>query len=233
MKRNTLLLLLVAGAVLSLGVAWKAIPTASTNVAASSRLESRSEPLTQPGRPVTPAKTPPREIAKELAIAAVETAVASQNRDRQIAAEIESALVSKDAGRRETAFAVLLPELLRTDPTRVVDMVARQAGEERHALRDEVARQWITRDTESAVAWLESLGEERAAGVPIAVSALAAVSPAQAIDVADRLGVGRDDGSVEHILQIWAAESPAEARRWLENQPENARTAQLRARLPR
>ena len=51
-------------------------------------------------------------------------------------------------------------------------------------------------------------------------------------NAADRLDVGRDDGTVEHILQIWAVERPDEARRWLANQPDSARIAQLRARLP-
>ena len=112
-------------------------------------------------------------------------------------------------------------------------MVVRQpAGESRDALREELARQCITLDSEAAVTWLQSLGDDRAAGARVAVRALAAISPAQAIDVADRLNVGRDDGSVEHILQIWAMESPREAQRWLENQPDSARTAQLRARLP-
>ena len=221
MKRNIVIFLSVAGVAVLLWVARKPAPPAPLLVATSSRVE------------LTP-KQPAKPVARQLAIAAVEAAAAAQDRDRRIALEIESALVSQDAGRRETAFSVLLAELLRTEPARVVDMVARHpAGEQRDALRDEVARQWITRDTESAVAWLQSLGDERAASGPIAVRALAAVSPAQAIDVADRLGVGRDDGSVEHILQIWAAESPREARRWLENQPQSARTAQLRARLPR
>lgn len=208
MKRNIFLFLLIAGAAVAIYVTRKPAPLAPSLAATSSRAESLPD-------------QPAKRVAKEMAIAAVEAAEASQDRNRQIALEVERALVSKDAGRRETAFSVLLPELLRTEPARVVDMVARQpAGEQRDALRDEVARQWITRDTESAVAWLQSLGDERAAGGPIAVRALAAISPAQAIDVADRLGVGRDDGSVEHILQIWAAESPREARRWLENQPD-------------
>jgi hypothetical protein len=173
-------------------------------------------------------------VAGDAAIAVAETsASASQDRDRQIALEIESALASGDSNRRETAFSSLLPELLRTQPERLVDMVFRQpAGDSRDALRDELARQWITRDTDRAVQWLQSLGDDREAGARVAVRSLAAVSPAQAIDVADRLDVGRDDGSVEHILQIWAMESPREARRWLENQPDSARTAQLRARLP-
>ena len=177
--------------------------------------------------------TRPEPLARTLATSAVDAAAESENRSRQLASGIESALVSNDAGRRETALTVLLPELVQTEPARVVDLVARQPpGESRDALRDELARQWITRDTAAATAWLASLGEESGSAA-VAVRALAAVSPAQAIDLADRLGVGRDDGSVERILQIWAAESPREARRWLENQPDSPRTAQLRARLPR
>jgi hypothetical protein len=60
---------------------------------------------------------------------------------------------------------------------------------------------------------------------------LAATSPAQAIAVADQFGVGRDDGSLEHIVQIWAVERPDEAMRWIEAQPPGERTAQLRARI--
>ena len=66
--------------------------------------------------------------------------------------EIERALVARDPQQRETAFNFLLPELLQAEPQRVVDMVARQEpGEARDALRDEVARQWITRDRDAAI----------------------------------------------------------------------------------
>jgi hypothetical protein len=217
MKRNIILFLSIAVAAV-LVHAWvvrKPAPPAPLLM----DVPTRQEPV-------------PQRLARQSAIAAVDSAAASPDRDRQLALEIESALVSGDTHRRETAFAVLLPELLQAEPARVVDMVARApSGDARDALREEVARQWITRDTEAAVTWLQSLGEERAAGARMAVRALAAVSPAQAIDVADRLNVGRDDGSVEHIMQMWAAESPREARRWLDNQPESPRTAQLRTRL--
>ena len=223
MKRNVVILLSIAVAAV-LAHAWvarKPAPPAFSAAAARS-----SQPAPEMASPSA------GEVAGDAAIAGAETS-ASHDRDRQIALEIESALRSGDATRRETAFSSLLPELLGTEPERLVDMVFRQpAGDFRDALRDELARQWITRDTERAVEWLQSLAEDREAGARVAVRALAAVSPAQAIDVADRLDVGRDDGSVEHILQIWAMESPREARRWLENQPDSARTAPLRARLP-
>ena len=61
---------------------------------------------------------------------------------------------------------------------------------------------------------------------------LAASDPAQAIQVADQFGVGRDDGSLEHIVQIWATENPDAAMRWIDRQPPNdPRTVQLKARI--
>lgn len=201
MKRQSILIVAtaVAAALVHAWVARKPAPPAPPHAAFA--------------RPAATARQP----AKADAIAALNAAAASQERDRQVARAIESAMLSNDAGRRETALTMLLPELLQADPGRVVDLVARQpAGESRDALRDEVARQWIARDAAAAVVWLQTQGDARSSNV--AVRALAAISPAQAIDAADRLGVGRDDGSVAHILQIWAAESPREAQRWLDNQ---------------
>jgi hypothetical protein len=233
MKRNVILLLSIAVAAV-LVHAWVARMPAPSAPLLSAATAGRSQPGEQLGSRLARRTAGPlaRPLAEPSVIAAVETGASSQDRDRQIALQIESALLSGDANRLETAFAGLLPELLRTEPGRLVEMVSRQpVGDSRGALRDELARQWITWDPAAAVVWLRSLGEERAASAEVAVRALAAVSPAQAIDVADSLDVGRDDGSVEHILQIWAMENPGEARRWLANQPESSRTAQLRARL--
>jgi hypothetical protein len=226
MKRNVILFLsiAVAAVLVPAWVARKPAPPAPPPSAAA----ARHQPTQQLASPEA------GQSADDRAGATAAIATASRDRDRQIGLQIENALLSGDANRRETAFARLLPELLRTEPGRLVDMVARQPpGDSRDVLRDELTRQWITGDTEAALVWLQSLGEEGAASAKIAVRSLAAVSPAQAIDAADRLDVGRDDGSVEHILQIWAMDSPEEARRWLANQPDDARTAQLRARLPR
>lgn len=148
------------------------------------------------------------------------------------ALEIERALISNNQHQREAAFNVALPELLSEDPSSVVDLVARQEGEARSTLRDEVVRQWIRRDRNAAVMWIGSFdGEERDASAIIAMRTLAAIDPAQAVAVANEFNVGRDDGSLEHIVQIWATEKPEECLRWLESQPENPQTAQLRARV--
>jgi len=159
---------------------------------------------------------------------------ATPERSRQLALEIERALVARDPQQRETAFNFLLPELLRAEPARAVDIVARQEpGETRDALRDEVTRQWITVNREAAIEWIGSLEVmERRASATIAMRTLAASDPAQAIDVADRFGVGRDDGSLEHMVQIWATENPDAAMRWIDRQPPNdPRTAQLKSRI--
>lgn len=151
----------------------------------------------------------------------------------QLAAEIERALISADPSQRETAFNTLLPQLLQQQPGSVVAMVARQApGEPRDALREEVTRQWIRQDRDTAIEWIDGLAEaERKASALTAMRTLAASSPAQAVAVADRFGVGRDDGSLEHLVQIWATENPDEALAWLATQPEGPRTEQLRARI--
>jgi len=100
-----------------------------------------------------------------------------------------------------------------------------EPGEARDALRNEVTRQWITLDRDAALAWLQSLDNdaERRDSATIAVRTLAAKSPPEAIAVADQFGIGRDDGTVAHIFQIWEAEDPAAAKRWLESVPAEKR----------
>ena len=159
---------------------------------------------------------------------------ASPERAQQLALEIERALVARDPQQRETAFNSLLPELMLAAPARVVDIVARQQpGETRDVLREEVTRQWIRLNRDAAIEWIGSLEDaERRASATIAMRTLAASDPAQAIDVADRFGAGRDDGSLEHIVQIWATENPDAAMRWIDRRPPgDARTAQLKARI--
>lgn len=160
---------------------------------------------------------------------------ADRARVDQIALGIERALVARDPRQRDTAFAFLLPELIELEPLRLAAMVARQEpGETRELLRDEVVRQWIVRDRDAAVAWIGSLEDEseREASATVAMRTLAATSPADAIEVADRFGIGRNDGTLEHLVQIWATEKPDEAMRWIDSQsPGDPRTAQLRARI--
>src|SRR3982751_5386159 len=128
------------------------------------------------------------------------------NQQRQL--DVERALVSDNPRLREMAFNVTLPELIDSDPERVMELVARQQGEARDLLRVEVVRQWIRKDRDAAKLWMGSLEkEERDASATIAMRTLAAIEPAQAVAVAAEFGVGRDDGSLEHIVQLWATEN--------------------------
>ena len=189
-----------------------------------------------------PESASPVAVARLSAAAATEPvptssemSAADRARIQQITLGIERALVARDPRQRETAFTFLLPELLELRPERVIDMVARlDPGETRDTLRDEVVRQWIVRDRDAAIAWMGSLEDEteREACATLAMRTLAASAPAEAIEVADQFGIGRDDGTLEHIVQIWATEKPDEAMRWIDSQPPaDPRTAQLRARI--
>lgn len=201
---------------------------------AAYRLDAREPrkpwPKATPPPPPSTVFTPAREPAPSVE----EIERQARQHNAMLAVQIEGALYASDPHRREAAFAFLLPELLQLEPARATDMVSRQEpGEARDALRDEVARQWISRDHEAAIRWIKSFDNEteRRASSQVAVQTLASVAPARAIYVADELGVGRDDGYLEHLVQMWAEGDLPEAERWLAGQPDDARTAPLRARI--
>jgi hypothetical protein len=195
----------------------------------------------EPKKPYPKATPPPPPSAvfapsKERAPTAEEIEQQARDHNAKLELAIERALAARDPHQRETAFTFLLPELLQVDPARVVEMVARQSpGEARDALRSEVARQWITRDRDAAVGWIKSLNDEaeRRQSAQTAVDSLAAIAPGQAVDVADQFGIGRDNGYLEHMVQMWAEGNLDEAEQWLASQPDDARTAPLRARIER
>ena len=187
-------------------------------------------PKATPPPPPSPVYTPSKESAPTLE----EIEKAAREHNGMLAMVIERALAAGDAQQRETAFTFLLPELLQIDPQRVVGMFARQQrGEARDVLRSEMARQWVAQDRDAAVDWMKSLENraERRDAAQAAVTSLAAVDPAQAIHVADQFGIGRDDGSLEHLVQMWAEENPEAAKSWIATRPDGPRTEQLRARI--
>ena len=173
----------------------------------------------------------PAALGAEQSIAAAfrpdgDVTAPSVEQDRELLAQyalaLDRALASRDPQQRETAFNMLLPELLQAEPAAAVDLFARQPrGEARDALRDEMARRWATLDRENALLWVESIADpdDRQAAATTAVRALAAKSPEAALAAAGRLGVGQNDGTVEHIVQIWVAEDPEAAKRWLAARP--------------
>jgi hypothetical protein len=151
----------------------------------------------------------------------------------QLAASLDRALAARDPAQRETAFTQLLPALLSDAPAIVREWFDRQPpGESRDAFRDELARQWIVQDRQAASTWVDSLsGEDRVAATTIAMRALSARSPGQALDFARRFAWGRDDGSLEHLVQIWATDDPEAAANWIDAQPRDDWNDRLRARI--
>ncbi len=201
---------------------------------AAYRLDAREPRKPYPKASAPPPPSPVFTPSKEPAPSAEQIERAARDHNAVLALHIETALYARDPHQRETAFTFLLPELLQLEPARATDMVARQElGEARDALRDEVARQWVTRDRDATIRWISSFDDpsERRASSQVAVQTLASVAPDQAIYVADQLGVGRDDGYLEHMVQLWAEGNLHEAERWLAGQPDDARTAPLRARI--
>lgn len=198
-------------------------------LAASEAPRRKPYPKPTPPPPPSDVYTP----SKERAPTEKEIEQWAREHNGMLAMVIERALVSRDPQQRETAFAILMPELLQIDPQRVVAMLARQQpGEARDILRDEMARQWVVRDRDAAVDWMKSLvNDEQRNAAQVAVSSLASIDPGQAIYVADQFGIGQDDGYVEHLVQIWAEEDVESATRWLESQPAGPRTDRLRERI--
>jgi hypothetical protein len=200
-------------------------------LAAAGVMWPRHESAPRPEVPASAAEAAPADTALVPIAEQVTPAL-----DRgQLAREMERALVASDPRLRETALQVLLPVLVREEPQRAARMLASlPPGESRELLREEITRQWIRHDHEAALDWIDSLGDqaERRSSAVIAMRTFAARSAEQAIAVADRFGVGRDDGSLEHLVQIWAAEDPLAARQWIEAQPpESPGTSMLRARI--
>jgi len=156
----------------------------------------RHWPKPSPPPPPSPIYTPSREPVQTEA----EIEQQARNHNERLETEIERALTSKNAQRRETVFTFLLPELLQVDPQRVVAMVARQApGEARATLINEVARQWFSMDPVEAARWMKTLPEEeRRTSAATAVEWTFPQSPAEATALADEFGIS---STVRHKLK--------------------------------
>jgi hypothetical protein len=219
MKPNSIITL-VAATLFGVGTAYWSL---------SANESRRPWPKPSPPPPPSPIYTPSRERTQSTE----EIARQARDHNQALALEIERALVSTNAQKREAAFTFLLPELVQVDPARLVAMVAHQEpGEARDTLRTEVVRQWISADAPAAIAWMKTLDpDERRASATTAVAAVAAHDLGEAIELADEFDVGSADGSLEYLAQRWATEDLHAATEWIEAQPPGPKTDQLRARI--
>jgi hypothetical protein len=148
--------------------------------------------------------------------------------------DIEAALVSVDDRERERALRESLPRLMASNPSAAARILNRTPrGFSRDEARDCIARLWAKADLQGALAWITTLDDDddrRLATIEIR-SQLAASDPAAAIEISDLMDVGRDDGTLAHIAQLWAEENPSAAEAWAKKQPASPLRDDLLARI--
>lgn len=153
---------------------------------------------------------------------------------QQLQLEIARALASADDGERERAYRQLLPQLIAIDPAALKRLVANYPG---GIIREQLLRQtahtWSAIDLQGAIAWAKSVSDEdeRVAAASEIVAQVGQTDPGHAIQVSDALGVGRSDGTVEHIAQLWAVQDLQAALDWTEAQPAGPQRDQVLARI--
>jgi hypothetical protein len=186
-------------------------------------------------KPTPPPPPSPIYIASQEAVPdAAEIAAEAQTHNRRTALDLERALHAGEMHGREAAFTFLMPELIQLEPQLLVDMVAAQKpGEARDTLRTELARQWVVRDPDAAVAWMKTLrDDERHASAAAAVRAIGPAWPERTLAIADELGIGRDR-YLESVVEGWAQAHPHEVTRWLTSQRQGPRKQAFEASLER
>ena len=137
---------------------------------------------------------------------------------------------SGSAADRDRALHQLLPRLIAQDPALAGHLaLAWEPG----PLRDEFLRQvihhWSEADIGGVLTWLTALldADDRNLAAATTTSQVAQADPAGALDLSQVLRVGLEDGSFEHLAQLWTEEEPAAAVDWVLAQP----TGPLRDRL--
>jgi hypothetical protein len=152
----------------------------------------------------------------------------------ELMATIERTLGSADEVDRDRLFAKLLPALMELDPAaggRLVENA--EPVELRDELRRRVVQTWAQLDAPAALEWVARLSDEleRKSTAADLVDGLGRSSPAAAIEVGYFFDVGTQDGALEHRAQLWAAEDPAAAVRWVATQPAGPRRDRMVARI--
>jgi len=157
-----------------------------------------------------------------------------EQHSQQLQLEIARALASADDADRERAYTQLLAELIATDPAGMKHLIEHYPpGTIRDELLRHTAHTWSAVDLQGAVAWAKGVdddGERVIAATEIAAQ-VGQGNPGQAIEVSDALGVGRNDGTVDRIAQLWAIRDLQAALDWTGTQPPGPQRDQILARI--
>ncbi|RXK55084.1 hypothetical protein ESB00_04060 [Oleiharenicola lentus] len=216
-KRLTSLLLL--GGVLAIG--WMAM-----------RAPRVQEPVAQ----VTGghAVSTPATIMTPPAVVAAVDAPLTVNATPDLVGQITTALRSGSTTERDRAWQQLLPELVRTDPSAAGHLaLAWEQGAMRDELLERTIRLWSETDIGGTLTWLTSLLDQgdRDLAALSATTQVAQTDPAGALELAQSLRIGLDDGRFERMAQLWAEEFPQDAVDWATAQPAGALRDKLLIRI--
>lgn len=138
------------------------------------------------------------------------------------------------ADERDHALHALLPRLIAHDPAAAARLALGWApGLRRTELLGAVVRHWAEADLAAALAWLVTLpaAADRRVAADATTAWLAQSDPASALELGQWLGAGTHDGRLEHTVQIWTEENPAEAVAWITRQPLHPTRDLLLARI--
>src|SRR5690606_38076911 len=105
------------------------------------------------------------------------------------------------------AVDTLLAELAEIDPASAGALVESwEAGPVRDELLRRVAQLWAATDTAGAIEWVAHLPDpaEREQAATVLCHQLAATDPADAVRVAQLLGVGEGSDAFASLVRLWA-----------------------------
>ena len=188
-------------------------------------------------RPTLKMAPTPGPIATTLGQSSTQVGAPPRSREQQseqLQLEIARALASADESDRERAYTQLVSELIKTDPDAMKRLLEHYpAGLIREQLLRYTAHTWSSVDLQGAIAWAKGVNDEgeRAIAATEIVSQVGQSNPGHAIEVSDALGVGRNDGTVDHIAQIWAIRDLQAALDWTGAQPPGPQRDQILQRI--
>lgn len=197
------------------------------------------QPVPLPASPVTeapetvPAQAPPLALDLEAADSAGPDRPVA-DRTRGLVGEIEQALGSGDDAAQRRGIERLVTELLSRDAA-VAATVAQswEPGAVRDELLRRLAQAWVALDAPSAIEWVARLPDpaERQRIAAELSFQLARDDPADAVRVAELLGVGVENGDFGALVQRWAERDLPGALGWVTAQPPGPTRDRLLARV--
>lgn len=226
--KKFLVLTVIAGLLAGLGVT---IYEMSARPKAHPHLKEGTPLIAQTAaRPQTPIEKPHASSAMLQTAPTPTRPVSREDQSWQLQLEIERALVSIDDAQRNNAYTKLLPELIKLDPAAAKQLVANwPVGPMREQLLRHAVHEWSAISVDGAIEWTAGMkdDDERTIAASEIVSKVAQGDPARAIGISDQFAFGRKDGTVEHMMQVWAATNLQESLSWAEGQPPGPQRDQL------